>query len=132
MRQITTKLSKIAAKFTDLVSVPTKALKSLAGSAIVEQVGAHLGEFLATYGVSIEGLSLQNVLIFILIGVIAYEIIGYILSLFGLKSFNDNSNSDESTDIIPGSTIEDYSVGNVDYSECCFDSEFCFSECDLE
>ena len=133
MSQITSKLSQIASKFTNLVALPAKALKSLAGNAIVEQVGSHLGEFLATYGVSIEGISLQNVLIFVLIGVIAYEIINYVLSLFGWASSSDSSSESGSDDLIPGSLTDgDYSVGDISNSSCCFDSEFCFSECDLE
>ncbi len=122
MHQITSKLSKLSSKLSEIVALPSKALKAVTGNAIVEQITTYLGEFLAAYGVSIETLNFQNVMIFVLIGVIAYEIIGYVMSLFGLGS--KSLGSEESETEVSVTVDEDY---------CCdYSSEFCFSECDLE
>ncbi len=117
MHQITSKLSKLSSKFSEIVALPSKALKAVTGNAIVEQITTYLGDFLAAYGVSIETLNFQNVMIFVLIGVIAYEIIGYVLSLFGLGS--KSLGSEESETEVSVTVDEDY---------CCdYSSEFCFS-----
>ena len=123
MRQITTKLSKLSAKLSEIVALPSKALKAVTGNAIVEQITSYLGEFLGAYGVSVETLNFQNIMIFVLIGVVAYEIISYIMGLLGLGSKGlESSESDE----------EEVSV-TVDDDYCCdYSSEFCFSECVLE
>ena len=81
MRQITTKLSKLSAKLSEIVALPSKALKAVTGNAIVEQITSYLGEFLGAYGVSVETLNFQNIMIFVLIGVVAYEIISYVMGL---------------------------------------------------
>jgi hypothetical protein len=123
MRQITSKLSKLSSKLSEIVALPSKALKAVTGNAIVEQITSYLGEFLGAYGVNVETLNFQNIMIFVLIGVVAYEIISYIMGLLGLGSKGaESSDSDET----------EHSV-TIDEDYCCdYSSEFCFSDCILE
>lgn len=124
MRQITSKLSKLSTKLSEIVALPSKALKAVTGNAIIEQITSYLGEFLGAYGVSVETLNFQNIMIFVLIGVVAYEIISYIIGLLGLGSKGVESSSDSDETEVSVTVDEDY---------CCdYSSEFCFSDCVLE
>lgn len=128
MRQITSKLSKLSSKLSEIVALPSKALKAVTGNAIVEQITSYLGEFLGTYGISVETLNFQNIMIFVLIGVVAYEIISYIMGLLGLGLGLGSKGVESSSD----SEDTEHSV-TIDEDYCCdYSSEFCFSDCILE
>ena len=108
MRQITSKLSKLSTKLSEIVALPSKALKAVTGNAIVEQITSYLGEFLGAYGLNVQTLNFQNIMIFVLIGVVAYEIISFVMGLLGLGSKESESSSD-SDDIEVSVTVdEDY------------------------
>ena len=125
MRQITSKLSKLSTKLSEIVALPSKALKAITGNAIVEQITSYLREFLGAYGFSIETLDFQHIMIFVLIAVVAYEIISYIMGLLGLGLGSKGVESSDSDDTEVSVTIDE------DY--CCdYSSEFCFSDCILE
>ena len=124
MRQITSKLSKLSTKLSEIIALPSKALKAITGNAIVEQITTYIREFLGAYGFSIETLNFQHIMMIVLIVVVAYEIISYIMGLFG---FGSGSKGVESYD--PDTEV---SV-TIDEDYCCdYSSEFCFSDCVLE
>jgi hypothetical protein len=124
MRQITSKLSKLSTKLSEIIALPSKALKAITGNAIVEQITTYIREFLGAYGFSIETLNFQHIMMIVLIVVVAYEIISYIMGLLGFGSGSKGVESSDSDTEVSVTIDEDY---------CCdYSSEFCFSDCVLE